>query len=367
MSSDQEIGLNELDTRSNIEREAAQWYALMQSDPVDAELFDAFEGWLSLSAVHREAYLEAELMADTLTAMVYLPEGQQVRDSLNEPDQSDTAEESSRDSTQGWTERLADWLIPARPAFAGVAVLAVVLSIALFWQPLSQDTQPGNIAVERLLSSGQGELKETQLEDGSTLVLGPLSQVQIRFDGARRLVELTAGEAFFDVAKDAARPFYVDAGSVSVKVVGTQFDVRKLPSTTSVGVVEGVVQVFPHAVDEIESADQEQVTMLVAGQQLNTDAAGEFQMDTAVSLNDVASWREGRLVYRGVPLQDILADANRYGLNPAIRLQDSQLGLERVTLSLNKAQVEDLPTMLAELLPVHVQRTEREILLQPRQ
>jgi len=62
-------------------------------------------------------------------------------------------------------------------------------------------------------------------------------------DGAGRLGD---AQAYFDVAKDPARPFLIDAGDTQVKVVGTAFDVRRRDGQVAVNVQRGLVEVRPH-------------------------------------------------------------------------------------------------------------------------
>lgn len=68
------------------------------------------------------------------------------------------------------------------------------------------------------------ELKSINLEDGSVISLSPNSSLQYKkpFDRNRRLLKLE-GKAFFQVAKDAARPFIVNAGGLNTTALGTSF------------------------------------------------------------------------------------------------------------------------------------------------
>src|SRR6185312_16380584 len=70
-----------------------------------------------------------------------------------------------------------------------------------------------------------------------------------------RDVELIEGQALFAVAHDVARPFIVSAGNAAVRAVGTQFDVYRKQTGTTVTVVEGRVAVssVSHAVSQKSS------------------------------------------------------------------------------------------------------------------
>ncbi|WP_128543942.1 FecR family protein [Larkinella soli] len=85
------------------------------------------------------------------------------------------------------------------------------------------------------------------LSDGSTILLQPHSRAGFprRFSGAKREVYLS-GEAFFEVAKNPEKPFYVYANSLVTKVLGTSFTVRAFEADSQLKVVvkTGTVSVF---------------------------------------------------------------------------------------------------------------------------
>jgi len=89
-----------------------------------------------------------------------------------------------------------------------------------------------------------GEQRFVKLVDGSTMELNSRSRVRIRYSDGERDVDLLEGQALFHVAKDPSRPFIVHSGSTLVRAVGTQFDVYRKATGTTVTVVEGRVAVL---------------------------------------------------------------------------------------------------------------------------
>jgi transmembrane sensor len=86
--------------------------------------------------------------------------------------------------------------------------------------------------------------ERAQLDDGSTVELNSASTMRVQFTPAERRVELKSGEAHFAVAHDTARPFVVSVGGVSVRAVGTAFNVRiTADEAVEVIVIEGKVRV----------------------------------------------------------------------------------------------------------------------------
>ena len=67
--------------------------------------------------------------------------------------------------------------------------------------------------------------------------------MRLHFSADLRGVELVSGQANFEVAKDASRPFVVTAGGSEVRAVGTQFDVYKTADKVTVTLIEGKVAV----------------------------------------------------------------------------------------------------------------------------
>src|SRR5215207_10043128 len=91
-------------------------------------------------------------------------------------------------------------------------------------------------------STGRGERRSIQLEDGTRVTIGPSSSVRVMLSKRARRVELS-GLAQFTVTHEASRPFVVRAGESETTDLGTVFTVRAFPedSSTTVGVTEGGV------------------------------------------------------------------------------------------------------------------------------
>lgn len=125
-------------------------------------------------------------------------------------------------------------LPPAWKIAAGVAVAALVVlatsSATAVWR-------------DRLVETGAGEWRSYSTVDGSTIRLGPHTRLSFDYGDNRRFVHLRHGEAYFEVAKDAARPFIVETGSFETRAVGTRFAVTRRDSRVVVTVQEGSVAV----------------------------------------------------------------------------------------------------------------------------
>lgn len=183
-----------------------------------------------------------------------------------------------------------------------------------------------------------GEQLAVQLGDGSEVRLNTDSELRVQLTDQRRGVTLERGEAFFAVAKDAARPFVVSAGDATVTAVGTAFSVYRSPKGTRVALAEGRVKV---------SAGEQ--WDLAPGQVLLVAASGAERSE--VPPDSIAPWRRHMLVYRDVRLEDLVADLNRY--LPARMTVDEPLRDERVSAVLRIGEQKVMLDALTTTLDMH--------------
>src|SRR3546814_615721 len=157
-----------------------------------------------------------------------------------------------------------------------------------------------------------GERLNVVLGDGSLVTLNTGTKLRVAFTSGERKVVLTRGQALFEVAKDAARPFVVEARGRRFVAVGTTFDVRVDSRRVQITMIEGTVKVEPNlvpsqaepAVDVAAEATTHKTPhkrvgelFITAGQQLiaaPTLAADEVRPANA---NRVSSWRNGTVVF----------------------------------------------------------------------
>ncbi|MGZ0079031.1 FecR family protein [Methylomonas sp. YC3] len=151
--------------------------------------------------------------------------------------------------------------------------------------------------------TGKGEQRTVTLADGSRVMLNTATALAIHFDAGTRRVELLAGEAFFDVAKNPQRPFVVAAAGSEVRAVGTAFAVKRQSEHTEVELVEGIV--------EIQDAGQQHQERLTAGQSASI-GANSIALKSAGQPDSMALWRAGYLQFDGLPLSDAIAQINQY-------------------------------------------------------
>jgi transmembrane sensor len=208
--------------------------------------------------------------------------------------------------------------------------------------------------------TGVGQTRVLTLSDGSTVVLGARSRVVVKFTDRERLVRLTAGEALFEVRRNAARPFVVDAGDTVIRDVGTRFDVNRAGASVRVAVLEGEVEVRERGAPAAHLVKA--VQFLRAGDSLEAirgQAEDRLQQPGSFIVRPVepvavTAWRDGRLVYENARLVDVIADVNRY-YGPGVTLDSPSADL-RVTASFRTNEIPAFLNTLDSALPVKIVR-----------
>jgi transmembrane sensor len=124
-----------------------------------------------------------------------------------------------------------------------------------------------------------------------------------------RKISLEQGEAWFQVAKDPARPFIVAAGQVRVRAIGTAFAVQRLATGADVQVTEGTVEVWSVG----NEANRKHVT--AGARTFAADESGPYAVvEASLEIDRALSWREGNLQLDGDTLGNAAAQFNRYNV-----------------------------------------------------
>lgn len=312
--------------------EAGAWLARLQREDVDEEDGLEFEAWLDAAPRNRAAYKQALSVWHEFE--IAAP---QVQDELA-GGQRREGPRPARGATRRW------WV------GAGGMAVAAGLAVAVLPGILAQQ------ATAETYATGKGERKRVTLADGSTVDINAETRLAVTYARNERKVEMAEGEAIFDVAHDARRPFTVAAPHREVRVLGTQFDVRSRQGELTVTVARGKVQVRP-----ISTTTQGRSFLLTPGQRLEVASSGREQL-VVVDPQEAFSWRAGRLIYRGEPLSEVVADLNRQYVEQ-IEISDPELGKMPIT---GVIVLDDQPAVVARLslmLPIRSVPSDRGLLL----
>ena len=329
-----------MNASTQTDRLAAEWLARREGDHWDETQAAALEAWLAADTANRVAFLRvqaaweqaARLRALAPVQSAAFGEGVSVITPRPRP-------AASRPAPRRWVRQMAGL----------AAVLALGLGLAGAWWRSGLETADYRTAL--------GTLDTVPLSDGSRATLGSDSQMHVRLDRGQRRVELTRGEGYFEVAKDANRPFVVAVGDYRVVAVGTAFSVRRQGDELRVVVTEGVVRLEPGG------DGQAQPTLLPAGSVAST--SGEGVLVRRQSLEDVArlvDWREGLLAFQDTSLAAAAEEFNRYNAR-RLELGDPTAAALRVGGSFRWDNLETFVALLEAGFPVCAERREEAIVL----
>lgn len=349
-----------------VAEQAAAWVVVFDEGNPDEPTRREFVSWMKHSPSHIEEFMRisalhleiAGAQEKTATLEALITEARTNVVALEEV--ANPPDAPSMKTKSRWTaERLAG-------AAAGVAV-TVVLILGYFLTPTHN----------QVYRTGHGEQRSIVLEDGSFIELNTSSSVSVYFTGTERHVILLVGEVLFEIAKDPSRPFTVDAGPLSLQVIGTRFNVYRQPEQTVLTVVEGKVRVdLVHSVGNIaeispseknsgsssstRSPDTQTSLQVLASQQVSITVSGVIKHERQTDVDRATAWTERRLVFDDELLGAVLKEFNRYNRPPLI-LEAPQLAERRITGVFDARNTETLLDFLDDQDGVQIQRTSEAI------
>src|SRR3984893_1536582 len=281
--------VHKLPSTDDLEREASAWFARMNADDVTADDRTRFEAWLRAQSYNAKAYAELSatwqelVKSGPLVRAVYFG---QVMNAASAP--------------------------PAprrRWAVAAVAAGIGAMALGVTWNLYKQKE-------ETRFQTAIGEQAAVALPDGSSFDLNPNSRIWVDYSQRRRVIRLERGEAFFKVAHDTQRPFWVRAGDYWVRAVGTAFNVYLRPSGVEVTVSEGTVEVVNATANEFPPSDAAitaSAAAVTAGEQADVHGRAEVIHElNSAQLSRLLAWRKSSLYFQDQPLGDVVNELMRY-------------------------------------------------------
>ena len=177
------------------------------------------------------------------------------------------------------------------------------------------------------------------LSDGTRVWLNSETSIQypVAFGAKERRV-FVQGEAYFEVAKDAKKPFTVQFMSSSVTVLGTSFNIRAYPEEkrSQTTLAEGSVRIYSPGSS----------MLLKPGEQAEVSALSGEMVKQEVEVKNFTSWKDGRFVFEQQPLEDIMRTLERWY---DIRVIFKDEGAKRISLSGNLKRYGDFSQVMKML------------------
>jgi transmembrane sensor len=268
-----------------------------------------------------------------------------------------------RQRTEGQASTTRRW---TRARYTGLiaASILLVLAIGLWSSDFRREAQapptgPARLALREIVAGVDG--RTVVLSDGTRITLAPRSVIRAPVDltAFQREVELE-GQAYFQVAHDAERPFLVRTSRALTRVLGTEFAVRAVAGTEETEVIVRTGRVAIRSSVHPEAAAR----VLGGGDRGRIQGTGEIQVQSGVDIDAALAWTAGTLAFRGTPLRDVVLQLEQwYGIR--IRLANPGLEERRITATFTNEPVEIVLQTVADLLDLRWQRTGQEVVFSP--
>lgn len=223
-----------------------------------------------------------------------------------------------------------------------------------------------------------GEQSNVTLPDGSTSSLNTNTNLVVKYSNTERRIELTRGEALFEVKPDKTRPFVVVVDDVAVRAIGTAFNVMRdgghglevLVSEGTVAIITpnekpgllGLIKLSENRKSEVELSAGEMAT--IKGTSKNVTKSIKKVDDKKIE--ERLAWTSGMMVFDGERLDQVIAELSRY-TETRIILGDTSLSEINVAGYFKAGDVDALLYALSENFNVTwEQQGQNLIVLRPR-
>jgi transmembrane sensor len=280
-------------------RAALDWFLRSRHSPEDAQLQAELRAWLAADEDHRRAFEEAktvwELSGRVAPAFRDRWPGKSHGGIVNGPHSATNSLSVVRRTVYSAT------------AIAFAAAIAWLFLPALWLNMRADD------------ATAVGERRTVDLEDGSLAHLNTQSAVRLHYTDRERRVGLLRGEVFFEVRPDDARPFIVEAEAVSVRVLGTKFNIRLEPASTTIAIASGRVSV----------GFEGRTAEFTAGQSVNVDIHTGRLARGAVAADRIGTWQKGQLIVDNRTIGEVVDEIRRY--HRGIIMLDDELARKTIS------------------------------------
>ncbi|MDT9600843.1 FecR family protein [Sphingosinicella rhizophila] len=324
---------------AEIDRKASEWLARRDGDRWSNAAQADLDQWLAESTLHRVSYLRLQKAWQRMNRLSAL----QVPSTDAEPLDEERADQARR-------RRWARWSLAA--GIAATMGLTATLVHDSDGVVVPAQVEP---AVYATAIGGQ---EIVPLSDGTRVELNTDTRIRAQLAANERRVWLDQGEAYFEVAHDAARPFVVDAGARRVTVLGTKFSVRRDGDSVEVAVIEGRVRVEA-------PAGEGEAKIVTGGDMVIAKPVERNLLVVRQNLGAVEkelSWREGVLNFDSTSLADVVAEFNRYNRRKMV-IADPATAAIRIEGMFNATDGEAFARMLREAFGLEVDMRKEKIII----
>lgn len=351
-----------------IEAAAARWFWLRDRGDWAAADQARLDEWLSQSTAHRVAWLRLNAgwkQAARMRALgAGIPPGV-----IPEP--------GAWGDKRFLRGRATSEALPVSPPLSAsrelpsrrwrIARLAAAASVGALFLAGAYLAQVAFLSGDRY-STPVGGLDTVPLADGSQVTLNTDTRIRVDLGDRERRIELDKGEAFFDVARDPARPFVVHVNEKRIVAVGTKFAVRRDGDDVRVAVTEGKVLInrAERAIASARPGGAAADVLLGAGSIAQTARADVLvRRESRPETEQLLSWRSGYLMFEATPLAAAVAEFNRYNTRKIV-IRDASIASLPIGGNFRSGNIDAFLWLLEAGFPIEVQRDGEKIVLAAR-
>lgn len=249
-------------------------------------------------------------------------------------------------------ERLSLFYRFVRGAAAILLLPLLLLSGFLYYQLREWQTMQAEL-VE--LTTAYGVISEVTLSDGSEVWLNSGSKLVYpkRFNSKHREVYLS-GEAYFKVESDPSRRFDVKtSGGLTVSAYGTEFNVQAYNEEPEIKATLAKGRI------SVRQSDSGIAQDLNAGEQILFSKTQKRMNRQSVSLLAETAWREGKLVFRRTPMEEVAKRLSRH-FNVDILLQGKEIHEYSYSATFTTETLAEILSLLEKTAPIRCETIEPE-------
>ena len=303
-----------------IQREAYEWISRFMVGGMSSTEMEAMKAWYGQSGAHAAAYARARRVWNAL--------GPIANSRMRESGDAGQSGRSPRHPRTSLSSPIG------RRAFLGGA-LAASAAYAFIKPPL--DLWPSYAELMADYRTAAGEYRQVTLSDAVSLDLNTKTSVAIRSSTADATqIELISGEAAISTSAASAE-LTVVAASGRIVATLSDFNLRCDGSQVSITCLTGDVLVERDGF----------TSPLGARQQVSYGDQGITAV-TAIDPDNVTAWRQGRLVFEGAPVSQVIAEVNRYRRGRIV-LMNEEIGRRLLTARLSKTETDKIVTQIVQI------------------
>lgn len=197
-----------------------------------------------------------------------------------------------------------------KPILRIAAIFIVLLGAAGFWYLSNKHATP------MIVSSGE-QIKLETLPDGSQVTLNKQSTIEYAAIFKKERQVKLDGEAFFNVAQDPGKPFILKVNDVTVKVLGTSFNVKSVNGKTEVIVESGAVEVTKNN-NSVQLRQHEKAVITpdqtAPSKQNNTDELYNYYRTKTFVCNNTPLWKLVEILNEAYGVDIVIGDNKKRDL-----------------------------------------------------